>query len=326
MIISKTPLRISLGGGGSDLPSYYQENGGFCITAAINKYIFIGLNTTFDQSYLIKYAKLERCRTAQEIEHPIVREILVSHAVEPVEIVSMADVPAGTGLGSSGAFTVGVLRAVYAHNRTIVSTAAIADEACDIEINRLNEPVGKQDQYAAALGGITELQIAQDGQVSASSIPVSASMLREMRERLLMFYTGLTRPASQVLADQVARSVQRERTMMSNLDDIVAIGREVGEAIRGGRVDQFGRLMHSHWQVKRVRSPGISDNAIDAHYDAALQHGAVGGKLVGAGGGGFLMFVADDPSRLRDAMISRGLAEMSFSFDFEGATVLVRNQ
>jgi len=326
LIITQTPLRISLGGGGSDLPSYYRANGGYCITASINKYVFIGLNPTFDQKYLIKYAKLERHDNAFDIEHPIVREALIAHNPGPVEVVSMADVPAGTGLGSSGAFTVGLLRALYAFRREVVSMSALAEEACDIEINRLGEPVGKQDQYAAALGGITEMEIGLDGRVNASSVPIGAAALRELQDRLLMFYTGVTRPASLVLADQVARSVQGDRVMIGNLDEIVAIGREVGAAIRAGNLKRFGQLMHAHWEVKRVRSPGISDGAIDDHYRAALQSGAVGGKLVGAGGGGFLMFVADDPGRLRGALTARGLSEMSFSLDFEGSIVLVRGE
>ena len=326
MLITRTPLRISIGGGGTDLPSYYERRGGFFISAAIGKYMFIAINRTFTDDYLIKYSELERRSSVDEIVHRIVRAVLSEHDLGPgLEIVSTADIPAGAGLGSSGAFTVGLLRAVYAMKREHVTPSALAEEASRIEIELLGEPVGKQDQYIAAFGGLTCFEIDRDGRVTTSPLAVSNETLHELEERLLLFFTGYSRSAGEILADQHERSVADEEEILANLDRTKELGQEIRRALEDGEARRFGELMHEHWQGKRARSKGISNENIDRWYDAAIASGAVGGKLVGAGRGGFLMFYASDPPALRTAMAAEGLSEARFSFDFDGSTVIVRD-
>jgi len=325
LIITQTPLRISLGGGGTDLPSYYTENEGFLVAGAINKYVFVGINRTFSEDYTIKYSALERVDTIDQIRHPIVREVLALHSVPPaVEIVSLADIPAGTGLGSSGTFTIGLLRAVHAFKREHISPADVAEEACRIEIDKLGEPVGKQDQYIAAFGGLSCFTFHRDGTVDATRLAVADDTLYDLEENLLMFFTGYSREAGSVLADQKRRSEQRDEEMLHNLDTVKELGLSVKKALEGGDTRHFGELMHEHWLTKRARSRDISNSRIDHWYDVAIQNGAVGGKLVGAGAGGFLLFYADDRLALRRAMAKEGLQELRFAFDHEGSRLVVQ--
>jgi len=326
MLITRTPLRISIGGGGTDLPSYYERRGGFFISAAIDKYMFIAINRTFTDDYLIKYAELERVSSVDEIDHRIVRTVLKEQEMGPgLEVVSTADIPAGAGLGSSGAFTVGLLRAIYAIKREHVSPSALAEEAARIEIDVLGEPVGKQDQYIAAFGGLTCFEIEKDGHVNVSPLAVSNETLHELEERLLLFFTGYSRSAGEILADQHERSEADEAEMLENLDRTKELGREIRKVLEAGEAERFGELMHEHWERKRSRSKGISNEDIDRWYEKAIQNGAIGGKLVGAGRGGFLMFYASDPPALREAMAAEGLKETRFSFDFDGSSVIVRD-
>jgi D-glycero-alpha-D-manno-heptose-7-phosphate kinase len=329
MIITKTPLRISLGGGGTDLPSYYERHGGMVISAAISKYIYIGINRTFTEDYFVKYSELERSPDVAGIKHPIVREALQLHPVGPsLEIVSLADIPAGTGLGSSGAFTVGLLRAIYALKREHVSTGALAEEACHIEIDRLGRAVGKQDQYIAAFGGLTCFEISTDGSVSVSPLMISQQTLHDLEEHLFLFFTGYSREAESLLEDQKARSASGERAMIENLDSVVRIGGEVRDALQAGETGRFADLMHEHWEVKQERLQGAGgpqDDKIDRWYRRGRDAGARGGKLVGAGGGGFLLFYTDDASRLREAMAAENLQEVRFTFDHDGSSVVVRD-
>lgn len=326
MIITRTPLRISLGGGGTDLPSYYERFGGSLISAAITKYIYIALNRTFTDDYFLKYSALERVATAAEIDHPIVREALVLHPIGPaIEMVSLADIPSGTGLGSSGAFTVGLLRAIYAFQREHVTAAALAEEACHIEIERLGRPVGKQDQYIAAFGGLTCFEFEPDGRVHVSPLMISTETLHDLESHLVMFFTGYSRGADQVLEDQRNRSVEGEEEMLDNLRYIKGIGRQIKKALENGDTRRFAALMNDHWEHKKDRSVGMSNDHINAWYEVAMGNGAVGGKLVGAGAGGFLMFYANDGDRLRKAMAGVGLSEVRFSFDHDGSTVVIRD-
>jgi D-glycero-alpha-D-manno-heptose-7-phosphate kinase len=326
MLITRTPLRISIGGGGTDLPSFYRRRAGFVISAAINKYMFIGLNRTFTDDYLLKYSGLERVRSVDEIEHSIIREVLRRHELEPgVEIVSLADIPSGTGLGSSGSFTVGLLRAIYALKREHITAGALAEEAAHIEIDVLGEPVGKQDQYIAAFGGLTCFEFHPDDRVTVTPLAVSQPTLHELEERLLLFFTGYARPASAILDDQRARTEGDDAAMLENLERTKELGRRIRDALEGGEPSEFGRLMHDHWKRKRGRSEGMSNDAIDRWYEKGLSSGAIGGKLVGAGTGGFLMFYAEDSSALRAAMADEGLRETRFSFDLDGSTVIVRD-
>jgi D-glycero-alpha-D-manno-heptose-7-phosphate kinase len=326
VLITRTPLRISIGGGGTDLPSFYTQREGYVISAAINKYTFISLNRTFNDLYLIKYSELERRDSVGEIQHRIVREVFERHGVEPgVEMVSVADIPSGTGLGSSGTFTVGLLRAVYALKREHVTAGALAEEAAEIEIESLAEPVGKQDQYIAAFGGLTCFEFHADGRVGVSPLAVSQETLHELEERLLLFFTGYSRSAGSVLADQKDRSESGDEEMLENLELTKELGRRIGEALEGGDPAAFGRMMDEHWQRKRQRSKGMSNDQIDDWYELAMRSGAIGGKLVGAGSGGFLMLYAEDPPALREAMTGAGLQEMRFAFDLDGSVVIVRD-
>lgn len=326
MIITRTPLRISLGGGGTDLPSFYQHHGGTVVSAAIDKYVYIAINHTFTPDYIIKYSSLERVSQVSKIDHPIFREALSLHDVGPaVEIVSLADMPAGTGLGSSGSFTVGLLRALYAHKREHVSASALAEEACHIEIDRLGRAVGKQDQYIAAFGGLTCFEFCSDGRVHVSPLNISQTTLHDLEEHLLLFFTGYAHDAHAVLADQRARSEKSDGAMVRNLRSIAAIGRQVKECLEAGDTRAFAALMHEHWLCKQQRSEGMSNPTVNRWYDIGRSNGALGGKLVGAGGGGFLLFYADRPTMLREAMVTAGLPEVRFAFDFDGSVVAARS-
>ena len=326
MIIARSPLRISLGGGGTDLPSYYERFGGFLITAAINKYVYITIHETFVPELIIKYSKLERVSKVDDIEHPIMREAfrMVGLPAEYLEVTSMADIPAGTGLGSSGSFTTGLLKALHAYRRNLVPNAEIAAQACQIEIERLKEPVGKQDQYIAALGGITCFNFHPDGRVEAWPAKVSEETRYNLEENLLMFFTGYSRSAGAILKDQHEKSKQEDREMLENLHHTKEIGHASQRALESGDLRTFAGLMDQHWQRKKARSGGMSNSKINEWYELAKASGALGGKLIGAGGGGFLMFYAEeDKSRLRHAMRQAGLKEVRFQFDFEGTKLLI---
>ena len=325
MIITRTPLRISLGGGGTDLPSYYEQHGGFVLAGSIDKYIFVSLNHTFSDDYFLKYSVFEHAARTEDIEHPIVREAFLAHGVQPaIEMASMADIPAGTGLGSSGSFAVGLLNAISAFQHEHPNPVTLAEEACAIEIETLGRAVGKQDQYIAAFGGITCFDFHPDGTVGVSPLQVSTETIADLEDHLLMFFTGYSRDAESVLGEQKKRSEDGDRSMIENLDVIKQIGHRSKEALEQGRTDDFGRLMHEHWLHKRQRSEGMSNPQIDAWYELGLANGVLGGKLVGAGAGGFLLFYAEDPSRLRSAFRGSGLREVRFNFEFDGSVVLAR--
>lgn len=326
MIITRTPLRISLGGGGTDLPSYYRRAGGLVVSAAIDKYIFIGINSTFTDDYFLKYSALERVDGVDEIAHPIMREALGLHRIGPsIEVVSLADIPAGTGLGSSGAFTVGLLRAIHAYKREAVTPVVLAEEACHIEIERLGRPVGKQDQYIAAFGGITCFEFREDDSVNVIPLTITSDTLHDLDEHLMMFFTGYSRQADEVLAEQRSRSEEDDKEMRANLDFVKAIGEESRAALEAGDVTAYATLMNEHWEHKKRRSTSMSNSRINDCYEVAIAAGALGGKLVGAGAGGFLLFYAKDTASLRTAMADEGLNEVRFHFDHDGSSVLARS-
>jgi D-glycero-alpha-D-manno-heptose-7-phosphate kinase len=326
MIISRTPLRISIGGGGTDLPSYYRRFGGFVIAAAINKHIYVGINETFSGGYFLKYSSLEHAQTVDEIRHSLIREVLKLHEVPaPIEVVSMADIPAGTGLGSSGSFTVGLLRAVHALKRKYVDPGIVAEEACKIEIETLLQPVGKQDQYIAAYGGLACFEFLPTGEVRVNPLNISNGTLYDLEEHLVMFFTGYSRNASVVLDDQKVRSEMGDQSMLDNLHFIKQLGQCIKLALEQGDTRRFGELMHQHWLHKQKRSPGTSNDGINRWYNVGRENGALGGKLVGAGGGGFLLFYAEDRDLLRRALQREGLREVRFAFDHEGSKLLTRD-
>jgi D-glycero-alpha-D-manno-heptose-7-phosphate kinase len=327
MIMTRTPLRISLGGGGTDLPSYYREFGGVVLSVAISKYVYITISRSFLPGYFLKYSETEHATCRAEIRHRLFREAIDMHDVpEPLEIVSLADVPAGTGLGSSGTFLVGLIHALHAHKREPVTPELLASEAIEIEMNRLGEPVGKQDQYIAAYGGLLCQEYHPDNRVSVSPLKVADQTLRELRDSLMLFFVGFTRNASMLLADQKNRSERNDAAMLEGLHFTKQLGIEIRSLLESGRTCEFGRLIHEHWLRKRKRSAGITNSRLDELYDLArAEGGAAGGKLVGAGGGGFFLFHTQERKRLRDVMTRAGLSELDFTFDFDGSVVLTRN-
>jgi D-glycero-alpha-D-manno-heptose-7-phosphate kinase len=327
MIITRSPLRISLGGGGTDLPSYYREHTGFVISAAIDKYVYITLHETFAQEIILKYSRMEHVREAAEVQHPIVREALrlFESSAPHLEITSMADIPAGTGLGSSGSFTTALLRALHSLHKNYISRQELAEQACHIEIDLLGEPVGKQDQYIASYGGITCFHFARDGAVQVCPLRIDASTLHTLEDNLALFYTGVTRSASEILRDQDRRSIANDPEMLANLQFIKDLGHETKDALERGDLRRFAEIMHLHWERKRKRSAGMSSEMIDGYYDLARRNGALGGKLIGAGGGGFLMFYTEDKTRLRRVLCGAGLRELRFRFDFTGTTVVTQS-
>jgi D-glycero-alpha-D-manno-heptose-7-phosphate kinase len=296
MIISRAPMRISLGGGGTDLPSYYKEHGGFVISAAIDKFVYITLHETFQQEFLIKYSSTEIVQTIDEIKHPIIREALrmVPVTAPHLEIVSMSDIPAGTGLGSSGSFTVALLRALHTMNKEFVPRQVLAEQACSIEIDLLKEPVGKQDQYIASFGGITAFDFCPDGKVHVNPLSISTETLYNLEDNLLLLHL------------------------------IKQFGYESKRALESGDLRVFAEIMHEHWQRKKYRSKSMTNSAIDEYYELGRKHGAIGGKLIGAGGGGFLMLYSEDKTRLRHALRGAGLREVRMKFDFEGSALVSR--
>ncbi len=320
VIFSRAPLRISLGGGGTDLPSYYEQHGGFLVSGAIDKYAYILTHTTFQRRYRMKYSELEEVETPSEIRHPILRESLLRHwSGNPLEIASVADVPAGTGMGSSGAYTVCLLKGLARARRTAITPGELAEAACEIEMGVLGEPVGKQDPYVAAHGGICAYTFGPDGSVNVESLELNATALRRMRDQLLLFYTGEARAASTMLADQDKRSKAGDEQMLENLHRTKELGLQSRELLQGGRLEEYAELMHEHWEHKRQRSPGMSDERIDGLYALARRNGVIGGKLVGAGGGGFLLVYTRRPEDTRRAMAAMNAPELAFDFEFSGA-------
>lgn len=311
MIITRSPLRITLGGGGTDIPAYYREHGGFCLTAAIDKYVYITLHETFEPGITLKYSEVERVREVEEIKHPIFREALRMVGIKDphLEIASHADIPAGTGLGSSSSFTTALLQALYAYKQVILPPQALAQAACEIEIERLGEPIGKQDQYSAAFGSINALTFCADDTVEVSRLQLSTNVLCDVEDRLLIFFTGISRNASQELKSQ---DMSKLRTGYTELHNLLTYDS-----------DHFALELNRQWEEKLARSPDLNPNVI-VWREMGLQSGARGAKLIGAGGGGFLLFFALFKEDLRTAMHKAGLREVRFKFDHEGTKVVMQ--
>jgi D-glycero-alpha-D-manno-heptose-7-phosphate kinase len=326
VIITRSPLRITLGGGGTDLPSYSEAFGGFLIAGAIDKYVYITIHDTFVDDLIVKYSSLERVPTADRLQHPIIREAmrLVELDGRSLEISSMADIPAGTGLGSSGSFTTALLKALHAHKKHLIHPRELAEQACHVEIDLLEEQIGKQDQYIAAFGGLTCLEFPPGDQVRACPLQISTETLYNLEDNLLLFFTGYSRSASQVLSEQNRRSLERDPETERNLHELKAVAHQSREALEDGNLRLFAELLSFQWEQKKRRTGGATNEQIDRLYQLGREHGALGGKLVGAGGGGFLMFYAEDKIRLRHAMLEAGLREVRFRFDFEGTKVVIQ--
>ncbi len=327
MIITRSPLRISLGGGGTDLPSYYREHEGFLIAAAIDKYVYITLHETFVDEMIIKYSKMERVSSIDEIQHPIIREALRLVGIQNlnIELSSMADIPSGTGLGSSGSFTCALLKALQTYKKNLVHPNEIAEQACHIEIDLLKEPIGKQDQYISAYGGINCFEFCKNDTVIAKPLKISDETLYSLEDNLLLFFTGYSRSASDVLKEQDNKTKKKDPSMIDNLHFVKELGYKSQSAFESGNLEEFAELMNVHWEHKKQRSGLMSNNKINEWYDIALKNGALGGKLIGAGGGGFLMFYANENMKLRHAMAHEGLKEVRFKFDFEGSKVVAQS-
>lgn len=325
MIITRTPFRVTLGGGGTDLPSFYQEHGGFVLAVAIDKYMYLNVNTPIlDDIIRVQYSKTEIVNHAHEVQHTLVREALrLFHIENGIEIVSMADIPAGTGLGSSSCYLIGLLNALHTLTRTPLTTQDVAEEACHIELDLLQKPIGKQDQYMAAFGGLIVLEIAKNGEVEVSRPALSMELVDALESNILLFYTGAARDAAAILQKQDGATKKKDKNVLASLHEIKDIGLEIRDAIVGGNLRRFGELLDLHWQIKKRLSDGITNRQIDDWYELAKQNGAIGGKISGAGGGGFLMlYCEENKSRVREAMRRTGLRELNFRFEFEGSKVV----
>jgi D-glycero-alpha-D-manno-heptose-7-phosphate kinase len=325
MIITRSPLRISLGGGGTDIPSYYEQHEGYLLAAAIDKYVYVTTMRPFTEGIYLKYSEIENSESIVQVKHPIIRETLelMNLRTPQIEITTLADIPSGTGLGSSGSFTTALIKSLYAHYRKSINTEELAKLACEIEIQKLGEPIGKQDQYIAAYGGITEFVFHKDGTVTPNPLNLSVETVHDLEDNLLLFFTGISRSASAILKDQVVKSIDHDKKMIDNLHFTKKLGHRSKDALVSGDTNKYGELMHEHWEHKKSRSKGMSNEFIDDAYSIAMKSGAVGGKLVGAGGGGFLMFYANDKDKLRTEMRRIGLEEVRFQFDFEGTKVVL---
>jgi D-glycero-alpha-D-manno-heptose-7-phosphate kinase len=324
MIIVRSPLRITLAGVSTDLPSFYRRQGGFLVAAALDKYVYVVVTDSFPGGIHLRHAEIEHVERVDDVRHPIIREALrlFGDRCPRIEITTFADVPGGTGLGSSGSFTTALLRALHAHRNIVVDARELAEQACHIEIDVLGEPIGKQDQYIAALGGLTCLTFRKDGSVVDERLAIDEATRCALRDDILLFFTGTTRSASNILAEQVARLDGGDQALFDNIGfemDNAFLSRE---ALEKGDLPGYGRLLSAHWAMKRKRSARISNPQIDRWYELGLENGAFGGKLVGAGGGGFLMFCARDKAKLRNAMRHEGLVELEFGFDTQGTRVI----
>lgn len=323
MIIIKTPLRISLGGGGTDLPSYYSKFGSYFISAAINKYIYITLHRSgFSDKIRCRYSKMEEVDDIDKIKNEIIRETFKYCGIKNnIELTSHAEIPSGTGLGSSGSFGVGLLQAIYTQQKIYKDWRELAEIATDIQMNILNHPIGLQDQYIASFGGICEFKVNQNGKVLITELKIK----KQIHDRLIMFFTGFSRKAEDILKIQKIKIEKADKEMINNLHQIQNLAYEVKLAFYKDDWQGFGEIMNEQWRLKRGRSDKMTNSQIDKWHSLALKNGAVGGKLIGAGGGGFLLFIADDKEKLIKTMIKAGLKYLPFAFDDEGSKIILND-
>jgi len=325
MIVTRTPFRVTLGGGGTDLPSFYREHGGLILAVALDKYMFVNVNMPIlDDKIRVRYSATETVDRVGEVRHTLAREAMQYLGItKGLEIVSIADIPSGTGLGSSSSYLVGLLNALHVLRQDQASPQKLAEEACYIELEVLKKPIGKQDQYLAAFGGLTVLNIERDGKVNVTRLDLDMELLEVLEQNIVLFYTHDIRDATTILEKQDAATRRNDSVVVGSLREIKDIGIEICSAITKGNLRRFGELMDLHWESKKRLSAGISNPQIDAWYRLAKQNGAIGGKISGAGGGGFLMFYCEQKKpELRKAMRAAGLRELNFRFDFEGSKVI----
>ena len=325
MIVSRAPVRFSLGGGGTDLPSYSREHGGFVVAAAVDKFVFVCVARRFQDTIRLAYSESEIVDSVDQIRHRIFRAALESIGPKSgLELHSLADVPANTGLGSSSSFTVALLNGLHAFKREFVPAEQLAREACHLEIDLLKEPIGKQDQYIAAYGGVSAMTFHPDGSVDVERLPLRDAVIDELESNLVIYYSGIERSASTVLREQAKTITQNKDSAVDRMHRIKALGHETKRILLAGEVDQYGEMLHEHWTNKRKLASNMADGTIDEHYEAARAAGAIGGKLMGAGGGGFFMFYvrAAERRRVSEVLLARGLKPMRFRFDFDGARIV----
>lgn len=324
MIITRTPFRVSFAGGGSDLASFYMRHEGCVLSTSINKYMYVVVHPTFNQDEtIIKYNKTEIVKNVHDVCHPIAKQLLIDYDLHGLEIVSTADIPSGTGLSTSSAYTVGLIHALSAYKGKYKSQERIAKEACEVEIDKLGEPIGKQDQYGTAVGGMKFIRFKSDDTVSVEPVILSNKVLRELDENLLLFYTGITHSAGEILKEQ-SKNVVDEDAKYNSLVRMTELAYNMRDSLVEGDISQFGDILHENWLLKKSLASKVSSGVIDEYYDCAMKSGALGGKLLGAGGGGFLLFYCpkDKQSRLRNALIGKGLVELPFSMENEGTKVI----
>jgi len=324
MIISRSPLRISLGGGGTDLPSYFKKKEGMVISAAINKYVYTTIIKPYKKGIYLKYSEQEKIKKISQIQHPIIRETLKNYKFlsKQIEITTLADIPSGTGLGSSGSFTTSLIKGLSYYSGKIINKKELALKACDIEINKLKAPVGMQDQLISSYGGIRKFKFKKNGEIKVENLNISKNTLGGIEENFLLFFTGFTRTSHNVLKIQKIKSLKNDSKMFENLDEIKKIGYQFSDLLEKNDLQEYAKLMNYHWKIKQQRSKGMTNRKINFVYNQALKNGAIGGKLVGAGGGGFLLFYSKDKIKLRKKMKSFKLQELEFKIDFEGTKLL----
>ena len=328
MIISRSPVRITLGGGGTDLPSYYSKYEGALIAAAIDKYTLVTAHTRFDNDIKLNYSKTEIVKDLNEINHNIFRESLKLLKIKKgIELTSLSDLPSSSGLGTSGSFTIALLNALHTYKKDFISQKQLAEEACYIEMEVLGEPIGKQDQYISSFGGITYFEFDKSGKVKVEPVKMTEEARDELHNNIILFYTGITRSASNILKEQDSKSKNDENSTIETLHKIKEIGLETKKAFEKGDIDKFGGFLNEHWNIKKKLSGKISNPFIDECYNHAINNGALGGKIMGAGGGGFFMFYHNgnnnDKTQFIKAMNTKGLKKMRFNFDFEGTKIVL---
>ena len=322
MIITRTPFRISFAGGGSDLPSFYEKHEGCVISTSINKYMYISVHPTFNrEETIIKYNKTEIVKNVNDIQHPIAKQLLLDHKLNGIEIVSTADIPSGTGLSTSSAYTVGLIHALYAYQGKYCSQERVAREACELEISKLGEPIGKQDQYGTAIGGLKFIRFLQDGSVDVEPLIIDRKVKEELNNNLLLFYTGLTHSASTILEEQ-SKNIINENDKFNNLVEMTKLTYDMKDALTSGDLKLFGEILNKNWLLKQKLASSISNDTVSKYYDIAINNGALGGKLLGAGGGGFLLFYCEkeNQEKLRSALSN--LVELPFDMENSGTKII----
>ena len=329
MIVSRTPFRITLGGGGTDLPSYYENHGGFIFSFCLSKYMYVCLNRpSADDLIRLKYSISESVESVEELQHDIAKACLQRVGIDSkIEIASLSDIPAGSGLGSSSTYTVGLLNALYSIQGHYKSLEFLADEACTIEMDILKKPMGKQDQYLAALGGFVRLDIDKKGVVTPTKINIEKSIMNELNRNMLIFYTGQQRKNNKILNEQDSSTKKNNEEVLNSLHYIKESGYTILDIVQSGKLDNLGLMFKDHWEMKKKLSSGVTNDTIDSIYDTALKNGAIGGKISGAGGGGFFTFYCNkNHASLRSAMASKGLKELNYSFDLDGSKIIANHR